>query len=945
MATATITATDEMSVTNLPANYGSGTDNHHPVGYWKDQGWRSRVFIKCGNLGVPLPAGAKIVSAVLRVKTTNATYHSAKGSNVRLKISRLLQSFDSSIGDGEQWQSSGGTTGFSLSSTTAITYPAEGQHKNSTVYDYDITDFVEDWLPSTYFKRNGTPCDAATNNGLEIKTYDENSSTRSTEFLTTKGGYAPRIVITYTTEADPPAATNLSPSGTLTSKPSQLSAYLGGTTAKVRWKLSTSSGTGPWNVLETAYLSTATGTQTYSLAAVSIPVGQTIYYKVDVENSIGAAVGSDVKTFYIQPVPTASIVSPTNGGLCHIWNLADLAVWADAPTAQAKPQVKVGHSHSTGVASTDVQIRINGTDVHAFVSAIASGSSKTFDIPWAVARNTNFTVEARTKAGGVWSDWTSAVTAKVNWGQAILQFSHAAGASGFTTQHASLAGGSATQVAYAYKAASEGVWKSKVTEVDPDTIMDVLVRLSTSDAGQVPSLGSVGVQWSEDPPPVPDFWEAVNADIELDKTTRRFGVHSLKVTPNPTTTYAIRVRNTETLVVSPDTVYTMSVYINTLGQSLSSGSFYLAYENEAGSFISVSDQYDNIDTYSTVDSTGKGAEDWQRIYATFKTGSDETRIKPMLVAPNDTPFQFRIDSFQLESGAIASSWRPGATGPAVILDVGGIAIDGEVGGIFRARSSGGEVVTLGAHGLELDGAPYLTAADIPGIGVGGSGVYIRTFTSNATYVPPAGLLGIIVEVQAGGGGGGGAQNTPASTDASGGGGGGAGGYCKRALGAHYMGSSYAIVVGGGGGGGYSTGGGASGGDSSVTGTNLTMTAAGGTGGSGGSSGGGQAVSNGGTGGGASGGSYSIAGQDGGIGGRMSFSGVSAARPLMSCHGGSSGLGRGGMCQYTNANGNGGGGYGSGGGGANNNGSQSARTGGSGRQGLVLITEIYLPVHE
>ena len=944
MATSTIYAGNNFqSVCNRlngsTLNGGSNTEDHLPVGYSSSTDSRWRAIVKFPNISAGIPIGAKIVKAEMWIKTTGSTVHVGKGSNARMRISRLTQSPAFTGGSGEGWYTTANPKGFSLSSTTAITYAAEGNPGNGVVKKYDITDYVEDWLSGNYIRRDGGACRNLTNNGVEIKSYDENSATRTSEFWSTRGGYEPRLVVTYTTEADPVKPTITDPtSGDLLTAPTE---------ATVQW----AAGTGDEGlfIIGTTPLSsdvysgswgpvTPGASQVFDLSGVTWPVGQTLYLQARSRNDLGVVRISDNVTISILPVPTASLTWPGNNGRCHIWNLNDLAVWTSGG-AHAKPRVTVGYTHPTGVASQVVEVRINGSTVHSFTVAIPSGGTRDLDIDQAMFRATDFTIEVRAQGGGgQWSAWSSPVTARVNFGQAILSFTHAAGASGFAARHAALAGGSKAQVAYAYKASSDALWRASLGGVDPDTSMDVLVRLSTSDAAQAPSLASLKVEWSEDPAPVPDFWEAVNADIELDSTVRRFGVHSLRVTPNPVNQYFIRVRNTDTLVVSPNTVYTMSVYVNTLGQSLSNGVFYLAYENEAGGFKGVSGMYDNDNTFSTKDSTGKGPENWQRLYATFKTGSDESRIKPIFVAPNDTPFQFRLDSFQLESGSVASSWRPGTLGPAIILDVGGIAIDGEAGGIFRARGSNGGVVTLGADGLELDGEPYITAADVPAPTPAPAPIR-RVYTANATWTKPANLSYIEVEVQGAGGGAGGSQ-TAANNAAAGGAGGGGGGWTKQTYAGSALPATCAVVVGAGGnGGGSAPGNGTAGGASSFSGSGITtLEGLGGAGGAGNTSSTGANAVSGGLGGTASGGSVNVKGQDGMYGGRISFAGVASSRPISSS-GGSSILGLGGAAA-TNERGNDGTGYGAGGGGAAVNSSQTGRSGGAGTGGIVIVTEYY-----
>ena len=74
MPSITAYAVDEMSVTNLPGNYGNGKDNHMPVGYWSRTGWRYRGLLKFWTGSGTIPTGARLVKVTLKLKTTNSSY-------------------------------------------------------------------------------------------------------------------------------------------------------------------------------------------------------------------------------------------------------------------------------------------------------------------------------------------------------------------------------------------------------------------------------------------------------------------------------------------------------------------------------------------------------------------------------------------------------------------------------------------------------------------------------------------------------------------------------------------------------------------------------------------------------------------------------------------------------------------------------------------------------
>jgi len=181
---------------------------------------------------------------------------------------------------------------------------------------------------------------------------------------------------------------------------------------------------------------------------------------------------------------------------------------------------------------------------------------------------------------------------------------------------------------------------------------------------------------------------------------------------------------------------------------------------------------------------------------------------------------------------------------------------------------------------------------------------VQVFTSSGTWTKPAGCKTIKVIVTAGGGGG---DSYKYPT-----GGGGAGGTAIKFIDVSAV-SSVSVTVGSG-------GGAESSGGSSSFGAYCSSTG-----------GNGAIYLNGGSGGTASGGSINIDGGDGGVGANT---GNPAGTGGASIHGGG---GAGGL-RYNDENGYPGRAYGSGGGGAAGN--NTTRSGGAGKQGIVIVEEFY-----
>lgn len=227
---------------------------------------------------------------------------------------------------------------------------------------------------------------------------------------------------------------------------------------------------------------------------------------------------------------------------------------------------------------------------------------------------------------------------------------------------------------------------------------------------------------------------------------------------------------------------------------------------------------------------------------------------------------------------------------------------------------------------------YQTAAQVTAAVAGAvervlGGGATRVFTATGTYTPTSGMLYCIVECVGGGGGAGGVGATSGAMGASGGAGG--GGYSRKVCTAAEIGASIAVTVGtGGAGNGPGNLAGSAGNDSSV---GALCIAKGGSGSSGVSTGGAGAGAAGGV---AGTGDFTVAGQAG----KNGSGAVVATIPIATGDGGNAALGFGhGGRSADISNGNPGQLYGGGGSGASDR-ANTSRSGGSGANGIVIITE-------
>jgi hypothetical protein len=253
---------------------------------------------------------------------------------------------------------------------------------------------------------------------------------------------------------------------------------------------------------------------------------------------------------------------------------------------------------------------------------------------------------------------------------------------------------------------------------------------------------------------------------------------------------------------------------------------------------------------------------------------------------------------------------------------GTLLFRGASGWTGLAPGTAGQILSTGG----TTGDPSWIAAPTGGSGTPGNYIARRIFTTGGTYTPTSGTGAVIVTVVAGGGAGGGVAVT-SSTQQAEGSGGGSGGAVQKTLTTGFAGVTIAVgaagasasgAAGGNGGsssfGSYTAGGGAGGALGTATANAGVLGGAGGT---------------------ATGADLNIPGSRGWVSshilnGGAATSGRGASAPL--------GYGSGGEEQLASAAGVAGTGYGSGGGGAINGASQSARAGGNGAPGVVIVDE-------
>jgi hypothetical protein len=190
------------------------------------------------------------------------------------------------------------------------------------------------------------------------------------------------------------------------------------------------------------------------------------------------------------------------------------------------------------------------------------------------------------------------------------------------------------------------------------------------------------------------------SDWSVDNDMRRFGSRSMRcLVTAPAgirTAYPVENDAGADVSVTPHTAYVLSAYVNT-GVAPVNADIRLAVFAEGGLTAELSDLYLDASEAVTRDTSDPAnPEGWQRLILKFRT-EEQTRVRPVVVygpAGATVGDLFWVDAVQMEESPIPTGWRPGMVGAAAVLDVNGLLIDGQAGGIMRLRDVGGGVADL-----------------------------------------------------------------------------------------------------------------------------------------------------------------------------------------------------------------------------------------------------------
>jgi len=473
------------------------------------------------------------------------------------------------------------------------------------------------------------------------------------------------------------------------------------------------------------------GASTSSVLTHTLTRGQWYAMRVRTTDTGGlVSAWSGVYYFRVNSIPVVGTRTPIDSALAYIWNLGtDLQVWTSAGEF-AKPRVQFVYTDADAQQMSAYRVKLwndnagaKGTqlyDTGKVLAVAAVGDTITVDLPQALVMGTQYwwSIEVwdslDESSGSV--DSSTAFRIKVRWGQAIYEYNAGAGSSGWNFIPGNMTG---TQVVFLYASATgasgagRSTWATTIGALNPNAYVNVMVRLATSADGVDSTLDSMRFTYLGNST-TPDDWATSGGTWVLDANIRRYGTQSLKASINTTVasdslTYPVRnAPNGNDIPVVPGTPMVFSAWVKT-GQALTGGNKIQLRVYMAGATTTeLVSSYTDVARRETLDSS-TSPDGWQRLRLGFTVPLGVSFVRPALEfvrAASQGTISFWVDAVKLEEGTVATAWTPGFVADAVVLDAGGIMVDGLAGGIFRLRGSAGTVrdtVQLNTNGLLFGG--------------------------------------------------------------------------------------------------------------------------------------------------------------------------------------------------------------------------------------------------
>jgi hypothetical protein len=691
MATRTFTIAKDGSVM---AGYDSGNfnDAHLPVGYNGTYTWRPLLRFNLDFSGV-----VAITDAKLYLRTV--LYHTGRGSSAYVRARRITSSWSGTGGSENTWSSSASPKWSTQpSDTTTDQSPATAVPSSYDVwFTIDVTAIVQSWFGGS--ANYGLKLYAVNSSG----TVQEGSDVYRSEYYSSLSSYDPYIVITYTTNRAPDAPTGLSPSGgALTLLAPTLSFSWsdpdGDNISSYDIQVSTDSTFGTithWNASGlTSGINTTTKTVSVGYGGSALSRGATYYWRARATDPSGATgAWSSTASFKVNSLPTVSLTEPSATG-----RLAKLTYTAGSGWTSPRMVVAWSFSDPDGSAQASYRVLVQNDSSGApgstlYDSGQTAGTASTITVPANLAEGSYYhvTVTAWDNMGESSSSGPFRVRAR--WGLSQHQKDLGSAPKTWNVSTLLTTTGSTSAVVVEYNSADDsagtglGAWQASLADVPLKRWVRYRVWLLAWGASPAtsPSLDKLVISYNTQVLQ-PDHWTASYSPVmALDDGARVYGTQSLRLAGDGGGWRWAA----QTIAVEPNTWYTLSAFMKTAS---------LSGMGATVEIKTASDQWLAGFPYVT------GTTDWTRYSTAWYSGSMTSVQVRCLI--NATSGYAWFDAIQLEASTIVTPWRPGFVGEAVVVDAGGLMVDGSAGGTLRLRGAAGgtrDVVELGANGLRFGG--------------------------------------------------------------------------------------------------------------------------------------------------------------------------------------------------------------------------------------------------
>ena len=751
MATRNLTCSADARL--LSPDQGAGACDHLPVGNYAGAIYRSVLKFSLNWTDVQ-----QITKVELKIR--KSSYYHVDPDNPTIEVRRVTSSW------------SEGTVGHPISGSNAVVYPGPsttatgaatftpGSADDQAWKTVDITTIAEAWAPASVLKSDGSPGGAQTNHGIRLASTAEGSDATA-EFWSRETANDPYLVLTYISvggggSSQQPKWTQMSPLTVDDTTPSLTAQSLESSVVSYDLQVdsTTANGVQPdWSSLTYSVTNDTTGILggggllgfetaiTHTITTV-LTRGQWYAVRIRTNNGSGDGPWSSTLFVYVNRIPTIGTRTPAAASLTYIHNLNEVAQWTGGGS-HAKARFTFVYNDADGHAMSRRILRIYadsagspGSLLHTDdVSVTATaGSTVTVDSTYALVMGTQYHWSIEVYDGYESSGESSKTSFKVRWGQAIYEYNVGFGSSAWRFSAASM--GVNEQSAFLFRTATggsgsgAGAWTADIGSLNPSGVsyVNVLARVATTVSGTNVGLTDMTFTYLASQLPPENWTSSPAGEWATDPSVRRYGTQSFRCSVLAGTTgdrslYPFRRVDGDDIPVIPGTRYTFSAFVRTNG-ALTGGAVKLRV-HPGGTLgpVIIAETAGVTDTVSDTQSN----ESWRRLAVTFTVPAGVTTVRPAViyVRTSGVTETFWVDATKFEEGTVASPWTPGFVADAVVLDAGGLAVDGLAGGLFRLRGTDGgtrDVVRLGPKGLVFGGdvEVYSSVADVLEVGANDS---------------------------------------------------------------------------------------------------------------------------------------------------------------------------------------------------------------------------------